>query len=246
MVVLDSVVKKFGETFVALKDISLSIDEGEFVAIIGPSGCGKTTLLRLVGDLDQATTGSITIDGLNPTEARSRHEIGLAFQKPALIESRTALSNVKFTLEIAGIEDSLDPVELLKGFGLGDFLDHYPHQLSGGMQQRVNIACACVHNPRLLLLDEPFGALDEMTRERMILWMRDIHLANPRTTLLITHSIDEAVLLADRIVVLSAKPGSISEIIEIPRLKAVDRASDSYHEEVTRVRKALHAVLVED
>lgn len=243
MVVLDSVVKKFGETFVALEDISLSVDEGEFVAIIGPSGCGKTTLLRLVGDLDKPTTGTITIDELNPTEARSRHEIGLAFQKPALIDSRTALSNVKFTLEIAGIEDTLNPVELLKSFGLGDFLNYYPHQLSGGMQQRVNIACACVHNPRLLLLDEPFGALDEMTRERMILWMRDIHLANPRTTLLITHSIDEAVLLADRIVVLSAKPGRISDIIEIPRLGTVDRASASYHEEVSRVRTALHAVM---
>lgn len=246
MVVLESVVKKFGETFVALDDISLSIGEGEFVAIIGPSGCGKTTLLRLVGDLDKPTTGAITIDGHNPTEARSRHEIGLAFQKPALIESRTALSNVKFTLEIAGIEDTLDPADLLRSFGLGDFLNYYPHQLSGGMQQRVNIACACVHNPRLLLLDEPFGALDEMTREKLILWMRDIHLANPRTTLLITHSIDEAVLLADRIVVLSAKPGRISEVIDIPRLSTVDRASASYHEEVSRVRTSLHAVLDED
>ena len=114
------------------------------------------------------------------------------------------------------------------------------------MQQRVNIACACVHNPRLLLLDEPFGALDEMTRERMILWMREIHLANPRTTLLITHSIDEAVLLADRVVVLSAKPGRISETITIPRDGEIDRTSPTHVQHIATVRKALHAVLDDD
>ncbi|MBC2607919.1 ATP-binding cassette domain-containing protein [Pelagicoccus albus] len=243
MVIIDSVTKKFGEQFVALQDISLTIDEGEFVAIIGPSGCGKTTLLRLVADLEKPTEGEITIEGHAPKEARRQHEIGLAFQRPALIDSRTALKNVEFTLEVAGLEGALDPKALLDSFGLGDFYNYYPHQLSGGMQQRVNIACACVHNPRLLLLDEPFGALDEMTRERMILWMRDIHLANPRTTLLITHSIEEAVLLADRIVVLSAKPGRISEIISIPRDGEIDRTSPTHVRHIAEVRKALHAVM---
>lgn len=243
MVIIDSVLKKFGEKFTALQDVSLTIGEGEFVALIGPSGCGKTTLLRLVADLEQPTAGTITIEGHAPKEARRRHEIGLAFQKPALIQSRTALGNVQFTLEIAGQEGKLDPSKVLGNFGLSEFLNYYPHQLSGGMQQRVNIACACVHNPRLLLLDEPFGALDEMTRERMILWMREVHLASPRTTLLVTHSIDEAVLLADRVVVLDAKPGRVSQILEIPREASVDRDSPGYHDHIREVREALHAVM---
>lgn len=224
----------------------MTIGDGEFVALIGPSGCGKTTMLRLVADLEQPSEGKISIEGHAPREARRRHEIGVAFQKPALVASRSALKNVELTREIAGPENSLDPRQVLAQFGLEDFVDYYPHQLSGGMQQRVNIACACVHNPRILLLDEPFGALDEMTREKMILWMRDIHLANPRTTLLVTHSIDEAVLLADRIVVLAAKPGRISQILEIPREASVDRTSPGYHEHVDHVRQALHAVMGED
>ncbi|MEM9159097.1 MAG: ABC transporter ATP-binding protein [Verrucomicrobiota bacterium] len=245
MLLLESVTKKFGTSFTALKEVSLEIGEGEFLAIIGPSGCGKTTLLRLVADLDQPTEGEIQIEGHAPSEARRRHEIGLAFQKPALIASRTAIKNVEFTLEIAGLENALKPEELLESFGLAEFAGYYPHQLSGGMQQRVNIACACVHNPRLLLLDEPFGALDEMTRERMILWMREIHLANPRTTLLITHSIEEAVLLADRVVVLAAKPGRIAHVLSIPRDGAVDRTSPAHLKHVADVRNALRSVLVE-
>jgi len=162
--------KRFRETQV-LQDVTLLVGEGEFISLIGPSGCGKTTLLRLIAGLETTSDGEVCVFGASPSQASRRHEIGVAFQRPALLPSRTALGNVELTLEITGKEKSLDPRQLLADFGLGDFMQHYPHQLSGGMQQRVNIACAMVHNPRILLMDEPFGALDELTRESLGDWL---------------------------------------------------------------------------
>lgn len=241
---VDSLCKSFGEELV-LKDIQLSIRKGEFVSIIGPSGCGKTTLLRILGGLETVSSGAIQIDGASIEEALAGQEIGVAFQRPALIPSLTALENVQTTLDLCLRKSRLTPEGILRDFGLGDSLNHYPHQLSGGMQQRVNIGCAMVHQPRLLLLDEPFGALDEMTRATMCRWLDAILQETKQTTILVTHSIEEAVTLSDRVVVLAARPGRIAEILEInlvrPRLSWGDNA---FLSEMRRVRAALESVAV--
>ena len=152
--------KSFGKVE-ALRDINLEIDQGEFIALIGPSGCGKTTLLRTCLGLERPTKGTVLLGGQDAVAARKAKDLGIVFQKPALVPSRTSLSNVQITLDITGVKDHLDPNNLLEEFGLGSFKNHYPHQLSGGMQQRVNLAAAMVHNPHYLMMDEPFGALDE-------------------------------------------------------------------------------------
>jgi NitT/TauT family transport system ATP-binding protein len=231
--------KHFGSVQV-LDGISMEVAEGELVALLGPSGCGKTTLLRLLAGLEIPTEGTISIGGTAPLEARRRQEIGVAFQRPALVPSRTALGNVELTLEICRRAEVLSPPRLLQEFGLGKFMHHYPHQLSGGMQQRVNIACALVHHPQLLLLDEPFGALDELTREAMCEWLAGVLAKSRQTAVLVTHSVEEAVTLADRVVVLSPHPGRIHEVITIglerPRVAWVGA---EFLEEVARVRRAL-------
>lgn len=241
---VEGVTKRFGEKTVALEDVSLTVEEGEFIALIGPSGCGKTTLLRLLAGLEEATEGSILLRGQRPKEASAAREIGVAFQRAALVPTRSALRNVQLTLEVTGVRPVYDPKRLLEDFGLGAFLDHFPHQLSGGMQQRVNIAAAMVHDPGFLFLDEPFGALDEMTRHDLIRWLIGILAKTPKTSVLVTHSVEEAVLLADRVVVLSAQPGRIHEIVPIALPRPRTQASEEAVAEAVRtVRSALHAVL---
>ncbi len=234
--------KQFGDVE-ALEEVSLTIQDGEFVTLIGPSGCGKTTMLRIAAGLEAPSGGRVLVNGDTPENACSQHQIGVAFQRPALLASRTALKNVRMTLEITGREGALSPDELLTDFGLGDFHHHYPHQLSGGMQQRVNIAAALVHNPAILLLDEPFGALDELTRESMGEWLGGVLNRSSKTVIFVTHSVEEATILSDRVVVLSARPGRIAEVIEIglprPRSKAF-RTDENFLREVARVRSSLY------
>jgi NitT/TauT family transport system ATP-binding protein len=239
----EQITKNFGEKQV-IDSLNLTILEGEFVALIGASGCGKTTLLRMCAGLEKPTSGRLYILGLSPEEACRTHQIGVAFQRPALVPSRTAIGNVKLTLTVTQAPEALNPEELLNRFGLAQSLNLYPHQLSGGMQQRVNIACALVHQPQLLLLDEPFGALDELTRERLIDWVGGILRGGKRTTILVTHSVEEAVTLADRIVVMgqtnTGAPTEIKVTLPDPRDFNV-RQSDEYLQLVRETREALHA-----
>ncbi len=240
-----AVAKQFGQVE-ALSNINLSAKEGEFISLIGPSGCGKTTMLRIAAGLEEPTSGQVTINSQSPRQACRQHRIGVAFQRPALLPSRTAIDNVKLTLEVTGAQHGMPPEKLLQDFGLGDFLRHYPHQLSGGMQQRVNIAAALVHNPPILLLDEPFGALDELTRETMAEWLGQVLIRAPKTVLFVTHSVEEATILSDRVVVLSARPGNIAEVLTIglpkPRTKA-ERTKAPFLQEVARVREALYRAI---
>ena len=243
---LRAIEKTFGKDVVALEKVDIEVEEGEFVSLIGPSGCGKTTLLRIVAGLEEPTAGLVSINGSSPQEACRQHKIGLAFQRPALVPSRTALKNVRLTLEITGDEDAMSPEALLEEFGLEDFVDRYPHQLSGGMQQRVNIACALVHNPEILLLDEPFGSLDELTRETMGAWLSGILEKASKTVILVTHSVDEAVTLSDRVIVLSPRPGRIEEILDIAEFSEPGSKTDEiYLSETARVRDSLYRVMKE-
>lgn len=236
--------KQFGNDIEALRGINLDVAEGEFVTFIGPSGCGKTTLLRVLAGLESCTRGEVRILESTPAEACRQARIGVAFQQPALVASRTARRNVLLTLEITGTKPEHSADELLHRFGLADFAGHYPHELSGGMRQRVNIACALIHGPSVLLLDEPFGALDELTREKLGEWLSDLLKQENRTGILITHSVDEAVHLSDRVVILSARPGRIHRIIDIPlpqpRLRSI-RGDENYLKLVSEVRRELYA-----
>ena len=240
--------KEFGEAasrLVALEDIDLTIRAGEFISLIGPSGCGKSTLLRLIGDLTTPTSGTITVNGRTAREARLGRGYGMVFQSPVLMDWRTIQKNVELPLEIMGYDKAdrqqrskamLDLVEL------GDFGGTHPWQLSGGMQQRVAIARALAFDPKLLLMDEPFGALDEMTRERMNLELMRIWRQTGTTMVFVTHSIPEAVFLSTRVVVMSARPGRITSVIDIdlPQPRTVEtREHERYFEHVTAVREAL-------
>ncbi len=233
-----------GQT-VALQGIDLTIDATEFVSLIGPSGCGKSTLLRVVGDLIEPSSGTVEVNGKPASRARADRDYGMVFQAPVLFDWRTVEANVRLPLEVMGLEpgqrdtrvrEMLDLVEL-SGFGR-----HYPHQLSGGMQQRVAIARALAFQPALLLMDEPFGALDEMTRERLNAEVLGIWSRTGTTIIFVTHSIPEAVFLSTRVVVMSARPGRITDIIDIdlpqPRNDET-RESERYFELVTEVRESL-------
>jgi NitT/TauT family transport system ATP-binding protein len=205
------------ETF-ALDRIDLTVGEGEFVAIVGPSGCGKSTLLRLVAGLHLTTSGEIRVAGRVVDGPQT--DLGIVFQSPVLLDWRTALDNVLVQIELRGRDPTTyrdAALRLLAQVGLVDFADRYPHELSGGMRQRVAIARALIPDAPLLLMDEPFGALDALTREQMRLDLEALWLATRKTVIFITHSIDEAVLLADRVVVMSPRPGRIERIME-PRL----------------------------
>lgn len=227
----------------ALRDISLEIAPGEFVSLIGPSGCGKSTLLRLIGDLTVPTGGSLRVNGKPAHRARIDRDYGIVFQKSTLLDWRTVMRNVELPLEIMDIDSRSErATEMLDLVQLGDFAAHYPWQLSGGMQQRVAIARALAFRPALLLMDEPFGALDEMTRELMQQELLRIWEETDTTVVFVTHSIPEAVFLSTRVVVMSPRPGMISEIIEtgLPQPRNEEtRESQQYYDKITDVREAL-------
>jgi NitT/TauT family transport system ATP-binding protein len=231
----------------ALEGIDLEVGQGEFVSLIGPSGCGKSTLLRIVGDLISPSSGTVTVNGKSAEQARRDRDYGMVFQAPVLFDWRTVEDNVKLPLEILGQSAAARTArarEMLELVELGDFLRHHPYQLSGGMQQRVAIARALAFQPSILLMDEPFGALDEMTRERMNGEVLRIWERTRTTILFVTHSIPEAVFLSSRVVVMSARPGRITKIVDIdlPRPRNEDtRESRRYFELVTQVREALRA-----
>jgi NitT/TauT family transport system ATP-binding protein len=229
----------------ALVDIDLTVAAGEFVSLIGPSGCGKSTLLRIIGDLISPTTGTVTVNGKPAPRARLDRDYGMVFQAPVLFDWRTVQGNVELPLEVSGTpraERTRRAVEHLRLVELSDFAGHYPWQLSGGMQQRVAIARALAVDPAILLMDEPFGALDEMTRERMNLELLKIWERTGTTIVFVTHSIAEAVFLSTRVVVMSPRPGRISAVVDIdlPRERTADtREMDQYFHLVTTVREAL-------
>ncbi|MEU4557859.1 ABC transporter ATP-binding protein [Actinoplanes sp. NPDC023936] len=230
----------------ALSDIDLLIAPGEFVSLIGPSGCGKSTLLRLIADLIPPTTGTVTVAGRPAAQARREQEYGIAFQQAGLFEWRTVRKNVELPLELRGVSRAgrkAKAEEMLELVGLADFAGHYPAQLSGGMQQRVAIARALAVQPPLLLMDEPFGALDEMTRERLQSELLAICAKTATSTVFVTHSISEAVFLSDRVVVMSARPGRITAAIDVklPSRDEAGRQAPAYFEKITEVRKALRS-----
>ena len=230
-----------GDAVDALGEIDLDIAAGEFVSIVGPSGCGKSTMMMLVSGLIPATTGAITVGGTPVKGAVSK--AGIVFQRDVLLDWRTVLANVLLPVEIK----KLDPVshrrkaqELLRSVGLEEFEDKYPGELSGGMRQRVAICRALVQDPGLLLMDEPFGALDALTREQMNLDLQRMWLRDRNTVLFITHSIEEAVLLSDRVVVMSSRPGRIADIVtdDLPRPRGAHTRSDPrFIEHVERIRR---------
>ena len=201
----------------ALSDIDLAIRPGEFVSLIGPSGCGKTTLLRVIADLEHITSGSVLVNGVSPHAARLARAYGYVFQAPALFPWRTVLANVQLPLQIHGkpaAECKVIALEQLARVGLNGFESKYPWQLSGGMQQRVSIARALSFEPRILMMDEPFGALDEITRDRLNEQLQQLWQRERRTVVFVTHSIAEAVYLSSRIVVMSPRPGRIVRVID--------------------------------
>jgi NitT/TauT family transport system ATP-binding protein len=234
-----------GSSISALSDINLEIARGEFVTVVGPSGCGKTTLLKILAGILHKSSGNVLVNG-NPIEGPSR-QLGVVFQEPLLLPWRNIIDNVMVPIEVQGQDRQTFKTvarQMLELVGLGGFENKYPRELSGGMQQRVGIARALIHDPDFLLMDEPFGALDAMTREQMNLELLDIWAAKKKTVLVVTHSIAEAVFLADRIVVMTSRPGRISEIIDIslPRPRHLDMInSDDFGKYVKRVRSYFRA-----
>jgi NitT/TauT family transport system ATP-binding protein len=199
----------------ALSKVDLMVEKGEFVSFIGPSGCGKTTLLRVIADLEQATEGSITVNGLSPEKARLARSYGYVFQAPGLFPWRTVEQNVALPLEIMGLVGASERVQRnLELVNLGGFEKKFPWQLSGGMQQRVSIARALAFDPELLLMDEPFGALDEIVRDKLNQQLLELWVRTKKTVVFVTHSIPEAVFLSTKIVVMSPRPGRIIDVIE--------------------------------
>jgi len=230
---------------VALEGIDLTIEPGEFVSLIGPSGCGKSTLLRIIGDLIPPSAGQVTVNGKTAHQARLDRDYGIVFQNAVLYDWRTVTRNIALPLEMLGWSRGKRAArirEMVELVELSGFEDHHPWQLSGGMQQRVAIARALSFSPPLLLMDEPFGALDEMTRERLNMELLRIWQETGSTIVFVTHSIAEAVFLSSRVVVMSARPGRIAELVEVdlpqPRT-ATTREEPRYFELITAVREAL-------
>ncbi|MCO5089951.1 ABC transporter ATP-binding protein [Bosea sp. (in: a-proteobacteria)] len=238
------VTQRFGD-LLALDTIDLAIPEGEFLSVLGPSGCGKSTLMRAVAGLVPPSTGTIRIAGEVVTKPHP--DVGIVFQKATLLPWRDVVGNITLQLEMRGkrIEDyrrRLD--ELIALTGLAGFERSLPHQLSGGMQQRVALCRALIHDPRILLMDEPFGALDAMTRETMNLELQRVWLESRKTVMFITHSISEAVFLSDRIVVMSKRPGRIATVIDVrlPRPRNYTMVGDpTFIEAVTHIRECFDA-----
>lgn len=239
---------KKGAIVTALDTVSMTVAPGEFVSLIGPSGCGKSTLMRLIADLDSPTTGSITVFGKPARQARIDQDYGIAFQQAGLLPWRTVAGNIELPLELHGTGKAARKArvaELIELVGLSDFANHYPDQLSGGMQQRVAIARSLAESPSLLLMDEPFGALDEMTRERMQNELVRICGETGAAVVFVTHSIPEAVFLSDRVVVMSPRPGRIRDVLSVKLGDTGERGENLREEEqffhaVSQVRELLH------
>lgn len=237
-----------GQWTEALRDIRLEMERGTFVSLIGPSGCGKSTLLRIIGGLAEAEEGEVRIDGRTPAEAQAAKQFGFVPQAPALFPWRTVIQNMAIPREVNCKADANNrgqhenAVELLQAVGLGDFVHAYPKELSGGMQQRVGIARAFASGAPILLMDEPFSALDEITRELLSHQLMEVWEKHRKTVVFVTHSIHEAVFLSDKVVVMSARPGRIAEIVDIviprPRTQMKENSED-YNRYVTQIRALL-------
>jgi NitT/TauT family transport system ATP-binding protein len=232
----------------ALVDVDLVVRPGEFVSLIGPSGCGKSTLLRIVANLLEPTSGNVLVNGKSANQARRDQDYGMAFQQSGLFEWRSVRKNIELPLELKGWDKTKRRAradEMLELVKLSDFAGHMPWQLSGGMQQRIAIARALAAHPPLLLMDEPFGALDEMTREHMQAELLRICGAARTTVVFVTHSIPEAVYLSDRVVVMSPRPGRITDLIDVDLGADRDedtREEDAFYKKITEVREALRGV----
>ncbi|MDX1746853.1 MAG: ABC transporter ATP-binding protein [Halobacteriales archaeon] len=250
MVSVEGLTKTYGGeegTVTAVEDIDLEVARGEFLSIVGPSGCGKTTLLHLAGGILDPTAGRVRINGIDvQTPEHQKHSVGLVFQRPVLLEWRSVISNVMLPIQIMVKNGSLDGVvedyrdrayELLGLVGLEGFEEAYPQELSGGMQQRVSICQSLIYDPAVLLMDEPFGSLDALTKNKLNEEFLDIWNEQQKTVLFVTHDLDEAVFLSDRIVVMSPRPGRIIDVIEVdiarPRTDET-RTSEAYHDLVAR------------
>nr|BFE59807.1 ABC transporter ATP-binding protein [Dactylosporangium thailandense] len=235
----------------ALQNIDLTIERGEFVSLLGPSGCGKSTLLRVLADLTEPTSGTVTLNGKTPRAARGDRDYGMVFQQAGLFDWRSVQRNVELPLQVAGADKQTRRAkaqEMLELVRLSEFAKHFPWQLSGGMQQRVAIARALSADPAILFMDEPLGALDEMNRERLQGELLRIWADTRTTVVFVTHSISEAVFLSSRIVVMSARPGRIAASIDVdlpyPRTSAT-RTTEAFFAKVTEARTALHSELAE-
>ncbi|ADY55684.1 Taurine-transporting ATPase [Syntrophobotulus glycolicus DSM 8271] len=239
---------KNGEEVIALNDVSLDIQEGEFISLLGPSGCGKTTLLRIIADLLHPTAGSVSIRGQSPRDIRLQQKYGIVFQSPVLYDWRTVRRNICMPMEIMGIprkERTARINQMLDLVGLQDFGYKYPFELSGGMQQRVGICRALALNPEFLLMDEPFSALDEFTREKLNEDLLGIWSKTRKTVIFVTHNIVESVFLSDRVVVLSPHPGRLSAIVNIdlprPRENSI-RETPEFFKYVAEIRRSFEGV----
>lgn len=240
--------KNGGEPVTALQDINLEIKQGEFISLLGPSGCGKTTLLRTVADLQEATSGNISVRGQTPRQIRLQKKYGIVFQSPVLYDWRTVRRNVCMPMELMGMpkkDRTARVTKMLDLVGLTEFGNHYPHELSGGMQQRVGIARALAIRPEILLMDEPFSALDEFTKEKLHEDLLRIWRKTNKTILFVTHNIQEAVFLSDRVVVLSPHPGRVSAVVDIdiprPRTLAMKDTAE-FTALVSKVRNSFEGV----
>jgi NitT/TauT family transport system ATP-binding protein len=249
MITLTDVSQTFGGRagdVAALRHVDLSVDQGEFVAVVGRSGCGKSTLLRLIAGLLRPTAGRILVD--DSPVAGPRRDVALMFQRPALLPWRTVLDNVMLPAEVFGWprrQLRREAGELLDKVGLAGFEKRAPHELSGGMQQRVALCRALIQRPRLLLMDEPFSALDALTREELAVELQRIHMQLRTTVLFVTHAISEAVLLADRVVVLSARPGQVRKVVDVDIPRPRSLGLGAHVDEVARASAELHELLME-
>ena len=237
-----------GRDVTALTGVTLDIEKGEFVSLVGPSGCGKTTLLRIIADLLTPSSADIKISGESPHDARLKRKYGIVFQSAVLYEWRTVKKNIMLPLEIMHVplkEQSERAEKMLELVGLTEFANHYPHQLSGGMQQRVGIARALAIQPEILLMDEPFSALDEFTREKLHIDLLKIWRKTNKTIVFVTHNIQESVFLSDKVCVLSPHPGRLSAVVDInlPRPRTMEmKSTPEFTELVAKVRNSFEGV----
>ena len=237
-----------GDKVTALTDVNLEIESSSFVSLLGPSGCGKTTLLRIIADLIAPTSGSVSVGGMSPTQARMARKLGMVFQSAVLYDWRSVLKNVEMPLEIMHLPkgERRDRAEhMLEMVGLKDFAHRYPYELSGGMQQRVSIARALAVNPGILLMDDPFSALDEFTREKLHDDLLGIWKENKMTVVFVTHNISESVYLSDKVVVMSPHPGRVSAVLDIdlnrPRCAQM-RETEEYYDYIAEIRSDFEGV----